>query len=116
MDSAASGRISIMATSMSSVPIEQALHDGGSRVKAWIPRVDRSSSPYTELAPVILLPMSVRSTSWGRSGHSTLIITIESVTVLVTSTFASLTPQRRSWAVSRLNRIRSDRSTVNSVA
>ena len=62
MHSTASGRISVVATSMSPVPIDQALHDDGSRVKAWFPGVDRSSSPNTELAPVILLPMSVRPT------------------------------------------------------
>ena len=116
MDLAASGRISVVATSMSPVPIDQALHDDGSCVEAWFPGVDRGSSSHTELAPVILLPMSVGPTSRGRSGHSTPIITIVSVTILVTSILASLTPWRRSRAVSRLNRIRSDGSTVNPVA
>ena len=116
MDSAAGGRISVVAFSMSPIPIDQTLHDDESRVKAWLSRVDRSSPPNTELAPVILLPMGVRPTHWGRGGHSTPIITIESVIILVTSTFTSLAPQRRSWAMSRLDSIRSDGSTVNPVA
>ena len=116
MYSAASGRISIVATSMSPVPFEQTLHEDGSRDRAWFPGVDWSSSANTELAPVILLPMGVRPTPWGRSGHLTPIITIKSVIILVTPTFTSLAPRRRSWAMSQLNCIHSDGSTVNPVA
>ena len=95
MDSAASGRISVMATSMSSVPIDQTLHDDGSRVKAWLSGVDLNSPPNTELAPVILLPMGVRPTSQGRSGHSTPIITIKSVIIVIPLAFTSHAPRRR---------------------
>ena len=116
MHSTASGRIFVRATSMSSVPIDQALHDDGSRVKAWFPGVDRSSSPHTELTPVILLPICVRPTPRGRSGHSTPIIMIMSVTILVSPILAPFTPRRRSGSMSRLNRIRSDGSTMNPVA
>ena len=84
MDSAAGGRISIVAFSMSFVLVDQTLHDDGSCVKVGLPGVDRSSPPNTELAPVILLPRGVRPTPWGRSGHSTPIITIESVIILIT--------------------------------
>ena len=65
MDSAACGHIPVVATSMSSVPVDQTLHDDGSRVKAWLSGVDWSSLPNTELAPVILLLMGVRPTPWG---------------------------------------------------
>ena len=116
MDSAASGHISVMATSMSSVPIDQTLYDDGSRVKAWFSGVDRSSLPNTELAPIILLPMGVRPTSQGRSGHSTPVIAIKSIIIVVPPAFTSHAPRRRPWVVSRLNSIRSDRSTVNPVA
>ena len=63
-----------------------------------------------------LLPMDVRPTSRGWSGHSTPILTIISITILVPSILAPFTPRRRSGAVSRLNSIRSNGSTVNSVA
>ena len=116
MDSAACGHISVMATSMSSVPVDQTLHDDGSRVKAWLSGVDWSSPPNTELAHAILLPMGVRPTSQGRSGHSTPVITIKSIVIMVPLAFTSYAPQRRPWTVSRLNSIRSDGSTVNPVA
>ena len=116
MNSAAGGHISVVAFSVSSVPVNQTLHDNGSRIKAWFPGVDRSSSANTVLASVILLPRDVRPTSWGRSGHSTPIITIKSVIILVTPTFTSLAPRRQSWAMSRLNYIRSDGSTVSCCA
>ena len=116
MDSAACGHISVMTTSMSSVSVNQTLHDDGSRVKAWLSGVDWSSPPNTELAPVILLPMGVRPTSQGKSGHSTSIITIKSIIIVVPPAFTSHAPRRRPWTVSRLNSIRSDGSTVNSVA
>ena len=116
MHSAASGRISVGATSMSPVPIYQALHDDGSRVEAWFPGVDRSSSPHTELTPVILLPRSVRPTPRRGSGHSTPIISVVSVSILVSPILAPFTPRRLPGAMSRQNRIRSDGSTVNSVA
>ena len=94
MDSAATGHIYVMATSMSSVPIDQTLHDDGSRVKTWLSGVDLSSPPNTELASVILLPMDVRPTSRGRSGHSTPIITIKSVIIVVPPAFTSHAPRR----------------------
>ena len=115
MDSAACGHISIMATSVSSVPVDQTLHDDGSRVKARPSGVDWNSPANTELAPVILLPMGVRPTSRGRSGHSMPIVMIKSVIILVTLTSTSLAPQRLSWAMSRLDCICSDGSTVNPV-
>ena len=83
MHSTACGRISVGAAPMGSVSVDQALHDDGSRVEAWFPGVDWSSSPHIELTPVILLPRSVRPTPRRGSGHSTPIITIVSVTVLV---------------------------------
>ena len=116
MDSAACGHISVMATSMSSVPVNQTLHDDGSRVKAWFPGVDRNSSPSTALVPIILLPMSVRPTPQRGSGHSMPIISVVSVSILVSPILAPFMPRRRSGTVSRLNHIRSDGSTVNSVA
>ena len=89
MDSAACGHIFVMATSMSSVPVDQTLHDDGSRVKAWLSGVDWSSPPNTELAYFILLPMGVRPTSRGRSGHSTPIITVKSAIIVVPPAFTS---------------------------
>ena len=115
MDSAACGHISVMTTSMSSVSVNQTLHDDGSHVKAWLSRVDWSSPPNTELASVILLPMGVRPTSRGRSGHSSPVITIKSIIIVVPPAFTSHAPWRRPWTVSRLNSIRSDGSTVNPV-
>ena len=100
MDSAACGHISIMATSMSSVPVDQTLHDDGSCVKAGLSGVDWNSPPNTELAPVILLPMDVRPTSQGRSGHSTPIIMVKSVIIVVPPAFTSHAPRRRPWTVS----------------
>ena len=115
MHSTACGRISVESASMGSVPVDQTLHDNGSRVEAWFSGVDRNSSPRTELTSVILLPRSVRPTPRRGIGHSTPIISVESVTILVSPILAPLTPRRRSGAVSRLNRIRSDGSTMNSV-
>ena len=106
MDSAARWHISVMTTSMSSVPIDQTLHDDGSRVKAWLSGVDWSSPPNTELASVILLPMGVRPTSRTRGGHSTSIIAIDPVIilliipVLIMSVTMSFTPRGRSGAMS----------------
>ena len=114
--STARGRISVESTSMGSVPVDQALHDNGSRVEAWFSGVDWNSSPRTELTSVILLPRSVRPTPRRGIGHSTPIISVESVAILISPILAPFTPQRRSGAVSRLDRIRSDGSTVNSVA
>src|SRR3954466_15021147 len=122
MNPAVGGNVSVMAFFVSSIPVDQTLNDNGSRIKAWLPGVDWKSTPSTVLASVILLPRDVRSTPWGRSGHSTSIIAIESVFIPLTaliliimpaSTF--LTPQGRSWTVSRLYRIRSDGSAVNPV-
>ena len=59
--------------------------------------------------------------SSGRGWHSTSIITIESViillipSVLITPVSTSLTPWRRSWAVSRLDCIRCNGSTMDPV-
>ena len=114
--STARGRISVESTSMGPVPVNQALHDNGSCVEAWFSGVDWSSSPLTELTPVILLPRSARPTPRRGSGHSTPIISVVSVSILVSLILAPLTPRRRSGTVSRLNRIRSDGSTMNSVA
>ena len=100
MDSAACGHISVMATSMSYVPVDQTLHDDGSRVKAWFSGIDRSSPPNAELAPVILLPMGVRPTSRGRSGHSTPVVMIKSIIIVVPPAFTSHAPRRRPWTVS----------------
>ena len=116
MHSTARRRISIESTSMGSVPVDQALHDNGSRVEAWFSGVDWNSSPRTELTSVILLPRSVRPTPRRGIGHSMPIISVESVAILISPILAPFTPRRRSGAVSRLNRIRSDGSTVNSVA
>ena len=116
MHSTACGYISVESTSMGSVPVDQPLHDNGSRVEAWFSGVDWNSSPRTELTPVILLPRSVRPTPRRGIGHSTPIISVESVAILISPILAPFTPRRRSGAVSRLNRIHSDGSTVNSVA
>ena len=113
MDPASTGRISVESTSMGSVPVDQALHDNESRVEAWFSGVDWNSSPRTEMMSVILLPRSVRPTPRRGIGRSTPII---SVAILILPILAPFTPRRRSGAVSRLNRIRSDGSTVNSVA
>ena len=68
---------------VSSVPVDQTLNDNGSRIKAWFPGVDWNPSPAIVLASIILLSRCVRSTPWGRGGHSTLIIAIESVIILL---------------------------------
>ena len=59
--------------------------------------------------------------SLGRRGHSTTIIVIESVIILLTvpvlisSVSTSLTPQGRSWAVSRLDCVCNHGSAVNPI-
>ena len=116
MYSTARGRISVWSTSMGSVPVDRALHDNGSRVEAWLPGVNWNSTPCTVLTPIIWLPRSVRPTPRRGSGHSTPIISVVSVSILVSPILAPFTPRRRSGAVSRLNCINSDGSTVNSVA
>ena len=116
MYSTARGYISVECASMGSVPVDQTLHDNGSRVEAWFSGVDWNSLPCTELTSVILLTRSVGPTPRRGSGHSTPIISVVSVSILVSPILAPLTPRRRSGTVSRLNRIRSDGLTVNSVA
>ena len=73
-----------MTFSVSSVPVDQTLNENGSRIKAWFPGVDWNPSPKTVMASVILLSRRVRSTPWGRGGHSTSIIAIDSVIILLT--------------------------------
>lgn len=116
MHSTACGRISVESASMGSVPVDQTLHDNGSRVEAWFSGVDWNPTPCTVLTPIIWLPRSVRPTPRRGIGHSTPIISVESVAILISPILAPFTPRRRSGAVSRLNRIHSDGSTVNSVA
>ena len=116
MYSTARGYISVECASMGSVLVDQPLHDNGSRIEAWFSGVDWNSSPRTEPTPVILLPRSVRPTPRRRIGHSTPIISVEPVAILISPMLMPFAPRRRSGAVSRLNRIHSDRSTVNSVA
>ena len=59
--------------------------------------------------------------SLGRRGHSTTIIVIESViilltvSVLISSVSTSLTPRGRSWAVSRLDCVCNHGSDVNPI-
>src|SRR3954470_3550248 len=111
-----------MTFSVSSVPVAQTLNENGSHIKAWFPGVDWNPSPNTMRASVILLSRHVRSTPWGRGGHSTSIITIESVIilltvhVLITPVPTSLTPRERSWAVGRLDCICSDGSAVDPIS
>src|SRR4051794_38593314 len=62
MNPAAGGNVSVMAFSVSSIPVDQTLNDNGSRIKAWLPGVDWKPTPNTVLASVILLPRDVRST------------------------------------------------------
>ena len=116
MHSTACGCISVESASMGSVPVDQTLRDNGSRVGAWFSGVGWDPSPCTVLTPVILLPRSVRPTPRRGIGHSTHIISVESVAILISPILAPFVPRRRSGAVSRLNRIRSDGSTVNSIA
>ena len=116
MHSTACGYISVESASMGSVPVDQTLHDSGSRVEAWFSGVDWSSSPRTELTPVILTPRSVRPFPRRGNGHSTPVISVVSVSILISAVVAPFPPRRRSGTVSRLNRICSDGSTVNSVA
>ena len=116
MHSTACGYISVESTSMGSVPVNQPLHDNGSRVEALFSGVDWNPTPCTVLTPIIWLPRSVRPTPRRGIGHSTPIISVESVAILISPILAPFTPRRRSGAVSRLNRIHSDGSTVNSVA
>ena len=116
MNSAVGGCISVVALTVSSVPVDQTLNNNGSRMKAWFSGVDWNPSPCTILTPVLWLPRSVRPTPRRGIGHSTPIILVESVAILISSILAPFTPRRRSGTVSRLNRIRSDGSTVNSVA
>ena len=84
MHSAAGGCIFAITLSVGSVPVDQTLNDDGSRIKAWFPRVNWNPSPATVLASIILLSRCVGSTPWGRGGHSTSIIAIESVIILLT--------------------------------
>ena len=122
MYSAAGGYISVVTLSMGSVPVDQALNDDGSRIKAWFPGVDWNSLPATVLASIILLSRCVGSAPWGRGGHLTSIITIESVIILLTvlvlivPVSTSLTPRGRSGAMGRLDYICSYRSAVNPIA
>ena len=100
---------SIMALSVSSVSVDQALHENRSRIKAWLPGVNWNTSPNTVRASVFMLPRHVQPTPRGRRGHSTTIIVIDSVitllmvSVLISSIPTSLTPRRQSWAMGRLN-------------
>ena len=55
MHSTACGCISVESASMGSVPVDQTLHDEGSRIKAWFPGVDWNPSPAIVLASIILL-------------------------------------------------------------
>ena len=116
MYSTARGYISVECASMGSVPVDQPLHDNGSRVEAWLSGVNWNPTPCTVLTPIIWLPRSVRPTPRRGIGHSTPIISVESVAILISPILTPFAPRRRSGAVSRLNRIHSDRSTVNSVA
>ena len=116
MYSTARGHISVECASMGSVPVDQPLHDNGSRVEAWLSGVNWNPTPCTVLTPIIWLPRSVRPTPRRGIGHSTPIITIKSVIIVVPPAFTSHALRRRSWAVSRLNSIHSDGSTVNPVA
>ena len=106
---------------VSSVPVDQTLNENGSRIKAWFPGVDWNPSPNTIWAPVILLSRHIRPTLRGRGGHSTSIVTIESVIilltvfVLITPVPTSLTPRGRSWAMSRLDCVCSNGSAMNPV-
>ena len=102
-------QIPVMALSVSSVSVDQALNENRSHIKAWLPGVDWNPSPNTMRAPVIMLPRHVRPTPWGRCGHSTMIIAIDSVvilptvSILISSVSTSLMPRGRSYVVSRLN-------------
>ena len=116
MYSTARGHFSVECTTMGSVPVDQPLHDNGSRVEAWFSGVDWNPTPCTVLTPIIWLPRSVRPTPRRGIGHSTPIISVESVAILISPILTPFAPRRRSGAVSRLNRIHSDGSTVNSVA
>ena len=104
--SAAGGYISVITLSVGSIPVDQTLNDDGSRIKAWFPGVDWNSSPATVLASVILLPRHIGSTPPGRSGHSTSIVVIDSVIillivpVLIVSVAMPFTPRGRSGAMS----------------
>ena len=62
MHSTACGRISVESASMGSVPVDQPLHDNGSRVEAWLSGVNRNPTPCTVLTPIIWLPRSIRPT------------------------------------------------------
>ena len=55
MHSAAGGCISVVTLSVGSIPVDQALNDDGSRIKAWFSGVDWNPSPATVLASIILL-------------------------------------------------------------
>ena len=59
MYSTARGHFSVECTTMGSVPVDQTLHDNGSRVEAWFSRVDWNSSSATVLASVIWLPRHI---------------------------------------------------------
>src|SRR3954465_14958169 len=107
---------------VSSVPVDQTLNENGSRIKAWFPGVDWNPSSNAVRASVILLSRHIRSTPWGRGGHSTSIITIESVIILLTVPIlitpvpTSLIPRGQSWAVGRLDYICSDGSAVDPIS
>ena len=121
MHSAAGGYISVVTLSLSSVPVDQTLNDNGSRIKAWFFGVDWDPSPTTMLASIILLSRHVRSTPWGRGGHSTSIIAIDSVIILLTvlvlivPVSTPFTPWGRSGVMSRLDYICSYGSAVNHI-
>ena len=115
MHSTACGRVSVESASMGSVPVDQTLHDNGSRVEAWFSGVDWNPSPCTVLTPVILLPRSVRPTRRRGIGHSMPIISVESVAILISLILAPFTPRGRSGAMSRLDRIRRHGPAMNPV-
>ena len=94
MYSTARGRISVECASMGSVPVNQTLHDNGSHIEAWFSGVDWNPSPCAVLTPVILLPRSVRPTPRRGIGHSTPIISVESVAILISPILAPFTPRR----------------------
>ena len=113
--------ISIMALSVSSVSVDQALHENRSRIKAWLPGVDWNTSHNTMRMCVFMLPRRVRPAPRGRHGHSTAIITIDSaiillsVSVLISSIPTSLMPRRRSWAMGQLNCVCNHESAMDPI-
>ena len=123
MHPAAGWVIPIVAISVCSVPVNQTLNEDRPCIKPWLPWVDWDPSLIIVRAPIIILPGHIRSAPRRVHRHSTTVITAESMIillmvltqVLLLAVSTTLTPQRRSWTMSRLDYVCHHRSAMDPI-